>query len=256
MKILVTLLVGVLRLPFVGGLARRALSAGRRLVAEAMKRADRDHVRPREWSNAELRRIAAHCPGPVINVSGWRDEDQRGGRYRDYFTACESYFVSNFAGTRGQSGVENELFLDLESSCSELGRRFQTVFNHTTLEHVFDIHTAIATLCALSDDLLILVTPFLQQVHFEPGAYGDYWRPTPMCLRRLLESHGFTTLYQNSNDNDWYVVYVITVASRHPDRWRDRLPSGLFADTAGLRHFGLERASGRMQAFPKADQDC
>lgn len=236
-----TLFVVLLRLPFVGAMAEALFVALLKATRMAMRRARPGRVRPRNWSNEELRRFAGHYTGSVINVSGWRDADKAGGHYRDYFSSARSYAVSNFSGKRGTSDCDaNDVFLDLEGEVApELVRRYEVAFNHTVLEHIYDIRRAVANICALSDDTVILVTPFLQAVHYEEGAFGDYWRPSPMALRRMLKEEGFETIYQSSNDNPWYIVYVFTIATRHPERWKGKLPSG-DADRTGILHFGLE----------------
>lgn len=240
MKLLETLLVGLMRLPLLGPLVRRGLLAGHRLSVNAMKRVARNEVRPRDWSNAELRRFAPQFDGAVINVSGWRDEDKTGGHYRDYFKAATAYHISNYRGESGITGAVGEVFIDLEADLPpELAGQYQVAFNHTTLEHVYDIRKAIANICALSFDTVILVTPFLQQVHYIEGSFGDWWRPTPMCIERLLEEQGFHVVYQSCNDNPWYIVYVFTIACRDPQRHHGWLESATTAKDAGVIHFGL-----------------
>lgn len=239
LKLIETLMTGMLRVPGLGAGTERLLEWLSRTAGRAMRRARRDWVRPREWSNAELRKVAPLFDGAVVNVSGWRDEDKVGGHYRQYFPHAASYVVSNFAGSRGMVDGSGDLFLDLEGDLpAELAGRFQVAFNHTTLEHVFRIERAVSNICALSNDAVILVTPFLQAVHYEKGSYGDYWRPTPMCLTRMLEEQGFTTVYQSTNDNPWHIVYVFTVAVRDPGRYRERLPPW-DPPQAGMRHFDL-----------------
>ncbi|PKO84460.1 MAG: hypothetical protein CVU17_02345 [Betaproteobacteria bacterium HGW-Betaproteobacteria-11] len=240
MKILETLLVGLMRLPLIGPLVRSGVHAVHRLSVGAMKRVARDEVRPRNWSNAELRKFGPLFDGAIINVSGWRDEDKTGGHYRDYFPVAASYGISNYRGESGITGATGEVFIDLEANLSpELAGRYQVAFNHTTLEHVYDIRQAVANICALSHDTVILVTPFLQQVHYIEGSFGDWWRPTPMCIERLLEEQGFRVVYQSSNDNPWYIVYVFTIACRDPQRLRGRPESANTARDAGVIHFGL-----------------
>jgi hypothetical protein len=235
-----TLLVGLLKIPLLGRWLESLCAWQYRLLAAAMRRARRHSVRPREWSNGELAKVAGVFDGAVINVSGWRDEDQRGGHYRDYFNNAAGYSVSNFRGARGmEDEAEAGVFIDLEAKLPEnLRRQYQVAFNHTTLEHVFQIEQAIENICALSDDTVILVTPFLQSVHFEEGAFGDYWRPTPMCLNRLLEAQGFTTIYQSANDTPWHYVYVFTVASRDPKR-NIGLSDPLKIPLVGSGHFSV-----------------
>jgi hypothetical protein len=235
-----TLLVGLLRLPVIGSGINALCAWLYRLFAAAMRRARRYEVRPREWSNRELARIGGQFDGAVINVSGWRDEDQRGGHYRDYFSRASAYAVSNFKGTRGMEDEDGTgVFVDLEGELPEALRgKYQVAFNHTTLEHVFEIRKAIENICALSTDAVILVTPFLQSVHFEEGAFGDYWRPTPMCLNRILADNGLTTIYQSSNDNPWHYVYVFTVAVRDPQRSVCQA-GALNIPVVGSKHFSV-----------------
>lgn len=240
MKIIDGIFVALIRLPLLGGLVAWMLLGIRKRSAEIMKRADKNRVRPRNWSNCELRKFAPAYEGDAINVSGWRDEDQVGGHYADYFCNARSYSISNFPGAKGLQGTHDEIPLDLEADTpAQLREKYQVVFNHTTLEHVYDIRKAVANLCALSHDTVILVTPFLQQVHYEEGSFGDYWRPSPMCVERMLAEHGFEVIYQSSNDNEWYIVYLFTVATRSPEKYRDRIPFQKIREWVGVKHFGL-----------------
>jgi hypothetical protein len=238
MRIVENFFFWLFRIPFFGRRIARAANRLKGQVQQAMMRAFKDEVRPRNWSNVELRKFAPLYDGDVINVSGWRDEDKTGSLYREYFTAARSYAISNFVGERGFQGLLGEVALDLEGEIPEALRgRYQVVFNHTTLEHIYDIRKALANLCSLSCDTVILVTPFIQLVHTEPGSYGDYWRPSPMALERMLAESGFEVLHQSSNDNAWYFVYIFTLASRYPERWRARIPSHNSAADSGIKMF-------------------
>ncbi|HQO27909.1 MAG TPA: hypothetical protein PKY22_00070 [Accumulibacter sp.] len=239
MTITENILVGLARLPWLGRFVERWLLRCHRLSVGVMKRVQRDYVRPRNWSNHELKKIGADFSGDIINVSGWRDEDKTGSHYATYFPNARSYAVSNFKGESGLSGQSGEIFIDLEDDLpAGLVGKYQVAFNHTTLEHVFDIKKAIANICALSHDTVILVTPFLQQVHFIDGSFGDWWRPTPACMARLLEEQGFSVRYQSTNDNPWYIVYVFTVASRRTEKSIGS-PSSAYVDKVGEVHFGM-----------------
>ena len=238
MRIVENIFFWFFRIPFFGRRIARGADRLKGRVQQAMMRAFKDEVRPRNWSNVELRKFAPLYDGDVINVSGWRDEDKTGSSYRGYFSAARSYAVSNFVGERGIQGHPGEVALDLEGEIPDALRgRYQVVFNHTTLEHIFDIRKALANLCSLSSDTVILVTPFIQLVHSEPGSYGDYWRPSPMALERMLAESGFEVLHQSSNDNAWYFVYVFTLASRCPERWRGRIPFHNSAADSGTKMF-------------------
>jgi hypothetical protein len=180
---------------------------------------------PRCWSNKILRKLGPLLRGDVINVSGWQDSDKEGGRYRDYFPNASSYTVSNYGGDRGTADPETGgLRLDLEGPVPPgLERRFDVVFNHTTLEHVFEVRAAFRNLCRLSKDIVVVVVPFAQEMHCAPS-FGDYWRFTPMALRRLFAENGLEVVLESRSRYANAGVYLLFVGSRQPDAWRKRLP--------------------------------
>lgn len=184
---------------------------------------DRIHKVPRIWSNAELRRFAHLFIGRVVNVSAWRDEDKEGGRYRSYFSSAESYVLTNFdADKRGLQGTNDEIFLDLEQPLrSELVASFDVVFNHTTLEHIYDFRAAFKNLCAMSKDVVIVVVPFVQQMHAD---YGDFWRFTPQALVRMFKDEGLEVGYLSFNSDFGSSVYVMCIATKNPGQWAGKLP--------------------------------
>lgn len=174
---------------------------------------------PRIWSNRELAKFAKLFSGNVVNVSAWMDEDKEGRRYLDYFTGAKSYSVTNYVSeAKGlQEWLENQIFLDLEQDLDAgLRRKFDVVFNHTVLEHVFECGKAFETLCELSADLVIVVVPFIQHQH---SAYGDYWRFTPEGVGRLFRKNGLDLVYINYNDGPNQSIYVFAIGSRQPGRW-------------------------------------
>lgn len=241
--ILESVITGLLRLPVVAPAFRSLCITFSKSIRRSMQRAYRNQVRPREWSNQQLALLAHAFTGDVINVSGWRDEDKRGRKYRDYFVNANSYCVSNFSGTKGTTDGEKGIFLDLEGEIpAELRGRFQVAFNHTTLEHIYEIRKAVQNICLLSHDSIILVTPFLQAEHYEDGVFGDYWRPTPMCLAKMLGQEGFSVVYQAVNDTPWDIVYVFTMASRAPEKHAEILPPNRkMPREAGLKHFFMHQ---------------
>jgi len=182
---------------------------------------DRVHRLPRLWSNQELARIGAWFDGDVVNVSAWRDEDKAGKHYRDYFSNARSYTLTNFdTDKRGFQGLDGEVFLDLEKDIpSDLARRFDVVFNHTTLEHVYEFRRAFSNLCAMSRDAVIVVAPWLQPLH---SHYGDYWRFSPQALARLFADAGFTPAHISWNRDKRASVYVFAVGVRDRSQWADR----------------------------------
>lgn len=182
----------------------------------------------RLWSNQELRKFAHLFTGSVANVSGWTDEDKEGSFYMNYFSRCNDYVITNYKSeARGFQGLENEIFLDLTKVLpAKLRERFDVVFNHTVLEHVYEVHTAVENLCQMSKDVVIVVVPFLQPMHAD---YGDYWRFTPLTLHQLFRAHEFTTIYCSFNNDIDTSVYIFYVAARHPNKW-GHISGGLLAD--------------------------
>lgn len=180
---------------------------------------DRVYRLPRIWSNEELGKHAHLFSGDIVNVSAWTDSDKVNRRYRDYFVNASSYTITNFGTeTYGIQGLEGEIYLDLEAPLDPaLQHRFDVVFNHTTLEHIFEVQTAFANLCSMSKDVVILVLPFLQQYHSD---MGDYWRFTPLVIKKLFEKHQFTLVYQRFNSHPGASVYTFSIASRYPEKWQ------------------------------------
>lgn len=191
---------------------------------------------PRHWSNEELRMLAPLYSGAVINVSAGDDSDKSGGVYRDYFLNCSSYWKSNYQSVDEAAG--DEVRLDLAEDLSghpELIQGFDVVFTHTVLEHVYEVHRAVENLCLISRDTVITVVPALQAYHHEEHIYKDFWRFTPFTLIRLFGHHGFKTVYLNWNTAAVGNIYLLHVASKHPQKWEGKLsiPAHVIANALG-----------------------
>lgn len=198
---------------------------------------DRKSKLLRLWSNKELIKFAHLFSGDIVNVSGWKDLDKEGRKYADYFVNKTSYAITNYLSeARGLQGYDNEIFLDLTKDLSkELVGKFDVVFNHTSLEHIFEVHKAFENLCKMSKDIVIIVVPFLQPMHAE---YGDFWRFTPSCLQKLFEQNGLKVLYSSFNNHLDAGVYIFCIASKHPEKWDNIIESNLDKD-------GLVRVSAK-----------
>jgi len=173
---------------------------------------------PRLWSNGVLRKIAPLLTGDVINVSAWKDGDKDGGVYRDYFTNASSYSISNYGGYRGESEQDN-YEIDLEGTLpEELHGKFDVVYNHTTLEHVFDVFAAVRNLCDLSNDIVVVVVPAVQEEHAS-DSFSDYWRFATNSMIELFRRNGFESVFMTSNHNAGTSVYHVCIATRNPSKW-------------------------------------
>jgi hypothetical protein len=180
---------------------------------------------PRIWSNEELLKISPMFDGKVVNASGWKDLDKQGGAYSsDYFSNASEYWITNWEkDARGfQGNLKNEIYLDLEKDLpDELKENFDVVFNHTTLEHVFDVFKAFENLCLMSKDVVIVVVPFAQEQH---GSYGDYWRFTPWGIKRMFERFDVVPTYISANDGNKNSIYVFAVGTKSK-KWFDKIHS-------------------------------
>ena len=186
---------------------------------------DRKSRLARIWSNEELAKIAPILDGEVVNVSAWKDSDKDGRVYQDYFPSASSYWTTNFDGVRGSGADNHGLALDLTGELPEqFVSRFDVVFNHTTLEHIFDTRSAFSNLSRMSRDVLIVVVPF-SQVQHETESWGDYWRFTPTCLREMFRSEGFEVIYESANSARNAAVYLFFVGARKPEKWVGQIPS-------------------------------
>ncbi len=188
---------------------------------------DRASRVPRLWSNEVLKLIGSFCKGDIINISGWDDRDKEGGVYRDYFTNRLSYSVSNYVGERGtgNDGGKTHVELDLTKPIDiNLEDKYDVVFNHTTLEHIFEIGIAFQNLCRMSRDLVIVIVPFAQLLH-QTEDFGDYWRFTPQCLRKMFENNGYSVVYESASPQKNAGIYICCIGSRKPGEWKQVFPA-------------------------------
>jgi hypothetical protein len=196
--------------------------------------------KPRLRSNEVIRRFSHLFTGVVVNVSGSSDSDKdcslrdyyagnydAGRRYKSYFPNASSYRVTNFPGDKTDILLDREEFieLDLEGDLRpELVQAFDVVFNHTVLEHVFDVFKAFENLCRMSRDVVLLVVPQSQRIHDYGRGYADYWRFTPFAIDRLFDRNGFTTLFRETTRGLSESQYLVYIASRNPQDWIDKFP--------------------------------
>jgi len=194
---------------------------------------DRKFDSARIWSNKELRKVAPVFSGEIANVSGWDDRDKEGSTYREYFTGHSNYQLTNYPGYRGFAGRPGEIELDLTADLpGDLRRSFDVVYNHTTLEHIFEVRTAFSNLCEMTSDVAIVIVPF-SQVQHESESFGDYWRFTPTCLRSMFEENGLKVVYEAESPDRDAAVYLLFIGSRHPEKYEGKFPPGKRIDIAG-----------------------
>ncbi len=189
----------------------------------------------RKWSNDELRRFATLFSGNVINVSAGEDGDKEGGYYRDYFDNAASYTITNY-----RKMTADDIELDLDTPIPPNGNlisRFDVVFSHTVLEHVYELRTAVQNLCNLSDDIVVTVVPFLQAFHHDESNYHDYWRVSPYALVHLFNEHSFKTMYISWGDDPIGNIYLFHISSKWPERWDAIKKAGARLEPFGPGYF-------------------
>jgi hypothetical protein len=177
---------------------------------------------PRFWGNFELRKFANLFTGKIIHVSAYNDEDKEGNKYESYFINAESYNISNYkTAFKGYQGLKNEISLDLTADLKEsfIGK-FDVVFNHTTLEHIFEVRKAFKNLCLLSKDIVIIIVPFIHQMHSEKL---DFWRFTPLAIKKLFEQNNYDLIYISFNHHKKSNVYIFAIGSKFSKKWQDKI---------------------------------
>ena len=188
-----------------------------RILYHIYKKINIREFNARKWSNDELRKFANLFSGQIINVSAGEDKDKEGDFYKNYFKQASSYSISNY---RKLNDDDIELDLNVPISNGELLGNFDVVFSHTVLEHVYNLKIAIGNLCALSNDIVITVVPFLQAFHHEEDIYHDYWRISPYALVQLFNENSFKTLYINWNNDYLGNIYIFCITSKVPEKWK------------------------------------
>ena len=187
------------------------------------KNVDKKFRIPRIWSNGELKKFSHLFRGDIVNISGRNDEDKEGNYYKNYFKKATNYYITNYEKNE-ESAKRGDIFIDLESK--EINKaligRFDVVFCHTVLEHIFDIFTSFKNLCLLSKDVTIIVVPYIQQIH--GVGYYDYWRFTPYTIKRLFEMNHFELLYCSSNGADYSSIYLFCIGTKDKKKWLGKIP--------------------------------
>ena len=199
----------------------RILLVSINILIRIYKRFNRETYKARVWSNIELKKIAYLFKGDIINVSAGADIDKENNFYKNYFVNKTSYSISNYKKTETNT-ENNEYILDLEKEIPEnLYEKFNVVFSHTVLEHVYETDIAIENLCNLSNDIVITVVPFIQTYHHEEEVYYDFWRFSPLALIKKFNKHGFKTVYINWNKDPLGNIYIFHVASKKTKKWQN-----------------------------------
>ena len=212
---------------FIQKILQSVLIAAHRLVRGIANRVlDKNFTNPRQYSNAMMRYYAPLFSGDVINVSGASDSDYYGSFYKDYFKTIDSYSISNApTADKGLGSVSDKSVTEIEIDLNKpvidtLQKKYDVVLNHTTLEHVYEMHTAFKNLCDMSRDAVIIVVPVLQQIHIRES-FGDYNRPTTMGIAKMFKENGFTPLVVLTNNQPFAAVYCFAIGVRDPKKYAD-----------------------------------
>ena len=171
----------------------------------------------RTYSNVSLKRILPLLNViSVLNISGWDDGDKEGGRYSHYFSQkVNKYEVSHFENDYLRSDTDiSKMVINLEDINYQAVEKFELVFSHTVLEHVFDQQNAFRIMCSLAEKYVVGVVPMINVLHWEE-TYDDYWRFTPHGIRKLFENNEFNLVHLEIGPSLSISQYIIFVGARH-----------------------------------------
>jgi hypothetical protein len=171
----------------------------------------------RTYSNVSLKRILPLLDvTSVLNVSGWDDGDKEGGRYSDYYPQkVTKYEVSHFENDYLRSDTDlSKIVINLEDVNYQAVEKFELVFSHTVLEHVFDQQNSFRIMCNLAEKYVVGVVPMINVLHWEE-TYGDYWRFTPHGIRKLFENNEFKLVHLEIGPTSSISQYIIFVGARN-----------------------------------------
>lgn len=71
----------------------------------------------------------------------------------------------------------------------------------------------------MSRDVVVLIVPVLQQIHFNEG-YGDYNRLTTMGVVKSFEENGFETIVLQTNEQQFAPIYCLAIAVRGNSKYK------------------------------------
>ena len=180
---------------------------------------ERGFHKPRDCSDRSFDASLPSTQGTSLTSAPGKTAISADRSIADIFITRAGYFTTNFGTAQGEmQGGAHEIYLNLEDDLesNRLGR-YDVVFNHTTLEHVWNFRKAFYNLCAMDSDTVVLVVPWLQPLH---SSYGDYWRFSPQTVARLFAEQKMTTLYLSWNHDVRSAVYVFAIATHdHGLHW-------------------------------------
>lgn len=170
----------------------------------------------RLYSNVVLRRIFSILNvDSVLNVSGWDDGDKEGNKYVNYFPSKLSrYEISSYSKDHLRADMSiSKVTIDLEDRAYKVSEKFDLIFTHTVLEHVFDQENAFRIMCESANKFVVGVAPMINVLHWEE-TYGDYWRFTPHGIIKLINNQGFNLVHLEIGPSSSISQYIIFVAAR------------------------------------------
>jgi len=74
----------------------------------------------------------------------------------------------------------------------------------------------------MSRDLVVVVVPWMQELHYGDG-YEDYWRVSPFALRRMFSENDMELVHLVANNGKKESVYILAIGSKQPEKWKDKL---------------------------------
>lgn len=147
--------------------------------------------------------------GPVYEFGAYQVDGQPSWTdLRDCFPG-ETYIGCDMRPGPGVDRVEDVTRLTLDDACA------QCVLCVDTLEHVFDVHQAVAEMLRVlrPGGTLLLTAPLQFHIHCHPD---DYWRLTPNCLLRLLGHLPLVVVGSQGTESFPHTVFALAVKGPVP----------------------------------------
>jgi len=147
----------------------------------------------RRESNVWIKHHAVDIKRSVLSIGSGKDEDSKGGHYRDYFKNCSRYITSEITDKFKCDIVFDVRYIPFKD------KTIDCIFCSGVLEHVDDYSHAFKEITRVTNPggFLLLGLPFRQAVHMVPN---DYWRFTENGIRYMLKG-SYEILDLTSMDN-------------------------------------------------------
>ena len=122
--------------------------------------------------------------GTTLDIGG----DQK-GEYQELIQGNNTFITTNIPG-----GHSADLFFDANETFPIEDEAYDNIFCSNVIEHLHSPEKAIREMIRVvkKRGFIVVVIPFMYQIHGSPSDYADYVRLTPSYFEKKAEECGFT----------------------------------------------------------------